>query len=106
MRIQESIERKITQSLTPAHLEVINESYMHNVPPGSESHFKVIVVTDEFDGLNRVRRHQRVNGILEKELRENIHALSMQTMTPGEWSASGGRVMASPDCHGGGRNNP
>ena len=106
MRIQESIERKITQSLTPAHLEVINESHMHNVPPGSESHFKVIVVTDEFDGLNRVRRHQRINGILEKELREDIHALSMQTMTPGEWSASGGRVMASPDCHGGSRNNP
>ena len=106
MRIQESIEQKITQSLAPAHLEVINESHMHNVPPGSESHFKVIVVTDEFDGLNRVRRHQRINGILEKELREDIHALSMQTMTPGEWTASGGRVMASPDCHGGGRNNP
>jgi BolA protein len=106
MRIQESIERKITQSLTPAHLEVINESHMHNVPPGSESHFKVIVVTNEFDGVTRIRRHQRINGILEKELREDIHALSMRTLTPGEWSASGGKVTASPDCHGGSKNNP
>jgi len=53
MRVQDTIERKIAQSLTPAHLEVINESHMHNVPPGSESHFKVIVVADAFDGVNR-----------------------------------------------------
>ena len=105
MRVQESIERKIAQSLTPSHLEVINESHMHNVPPGSESHFKVVVVTDAFDGVTRIRRHQRINGILEKELKEDIHALSMQTMTPEEWTARGGKVMASPACHGGGEND-
>jgi len=105
VRIQESIERKIIQSLTPAHLEVINESHMHNVPAGSESHFKVVIVTDAFDGVSRVRRHQRINGILEKELKEDIHALSMQTMTPEEWTASGGKVMESPACHGGGKND-
>ncbi len=106
MRIQKSIERKIAESLTPAHLEVINESHMHNVPPGSESHFKVVVVTDAFDGVTRIRRHQRINGILEKELKEDIHALSMQTMTPEEWTARGGKVMESPACHGGGKTNP
>ena len=105
MRIQESIERKITQSLTPAHLEVINESQMHNVPPGAESHFKVIVVADAFDGVTRIRRHQRINAILEKELKEDIHALSMQTMTPQEWTARGGQVLASPACLGGGKND-
>ncbi|NKB60562.1 MAG: BolA/IbaG family iron-sulfur metabolism protein, partial [Alphaproteobacteria bacterium] len=45
MTVQETIERKIAESLTPAHLDVINESHMHNVPPGSESHFKLVIVT-------------------------------------------------------------
>ncbi len=105
MRIQETIERKIAESLTPAHLEVINESHMHSVPPGSESHFKLVIVTDAFDGISRVRRHQQVHGILQKELKEDIHALSMQTMTPDEWTARGGEVMASPECLGGGKHD-
>ena len=59
MSVQSAIEQKLTNSLTPSHLEVINESHMHNVPPGSESHFKVVIVTDVFDGISRVRRHQQ-----------------------------------------------
>ena len=105
MSVQSTIEQKLTNSLTPSHLEVINESYMHNVPPGSESHFKVVIVTDVFDGISRVRRHQQVNGILAKELKEDIHALSMQTMTPDEWLANGGQIMASPDCLGGSKHH-
>ncbi len=105
MRVQTSIEQKLAESLTPAHLEVINESHMHSVPPGSESHFKVVIVTDAFDGVSRVKRHQQVNGILEKELKEDLHALSMQTMTPDEWTARGGRVMTSPECLGGGKHD-
>ena len=105
MSVQTAIEQKLANSLTPAHLEVINESHMHNVPPGSESHFKVVIVTDVFNGISRVRRHQQVNGILAKELKEDIHALSMQTMTPDEWFANGGQVMASPDCLGGSKHH-
>ena len=105
MTVQQSIERKIADSLTPAHMEVINESHMHNVPPGSESHFKLVIVADAFDGLPRVRRHQRVHGILEKELKEDVHALSMQVMTPQEWTAKGGKVMESPACLGGGKHD-
>ena len=101
MRIQESIERKITQSLTPAHLEVINESHMHNVPPGSESHFKLVIVSPAFEDLSLVQRHQKVNGILAKELKEDIHALSMETHTEQEWEQRSGRTLASPQCHGG-----
>ncbi len=74
---------------------------MQNVPLGSESNFKVVIVTEVFGGISRVRRHQKVNGILAKELKEDIHALSMQTMTPDEWTARGGQVMASPECLGG-----
>ena len=103
MNVQETIENKITEALSPSYLTVMNESYMHSEPPGSESHFKLVVVTDSFDGLPRVRRHQTVNGILKDELAGPLHALSMETLTPVEWELKGGVVRASPDCLGGGK---
>ena len=103
MSVQSTIEEKIGAALAPAHLEVVNESHMHNVPPGSESHFRLVIVSDRFDGVPRVRRHQMVNGILEAELRDSIHALSMQTLTAAEWQQRDGRTMASPPCMGGGK---
>ena len=101
MSVQAIIETKIRESLLPSHLEVINESHMHNVPPGSESHFKVIVVSDVFEAKSRVQRHQTMNAVLADELAGPVHALSMQTQTDAEWDASGGRKVASPACHGG-----
>ncbi|PIW25732.1 MAG: BolA family transcriptional regulator [Rhodospirillales bacterium CG15_BIG_FIL_POST_REV_8_21_14_020_66_15] len=101
MQVQRSIEIKLAENLAPEHLEVINESHMHSVPPGSESHFKVIVVSPRFDGLNRVKRHQAVNAVLADELAGPVHALSMETYTAGEWQARGGRTLASPRCAGG-----
>ena len=103
MTVQQSIETKIAAALAPSHLEVVNESYMHSVPPGSESHFRVVVVSDRFEGLPLVRRHQTVNRILERELEAGLHALSMQTLTGDEWTQRGGRTLASPACHGGGK---
>lgn len=44
--------------LAPTHLEIINESFMHNVPPGSETHFKVLVVSEAFDGLPLIKVSQ------------------------------------------------
>lgn len=103
MSVQSIIEEKIGAALTPSHLEVVNESHMHSVPPGSESHFRLVIVSDKFDGAPRVRRHQMVNGILEAELRDSIHALSMQTLTAAEWDARSRQAMASPPCMGGGK---
>ncbi len=103
MNVQETIENKITEALSPSYLTVMNESYMHSVPPGSESHFKLVIVTDSFDGVPRVRRHQTVNGILKDELAGPLHALSMETLTPEEWERKGGVVRESPDCLGGGK---
>ena len=103
MNVQKTIETKITKALAPSYLKVINESYMHSVPPGSESHFKLVIVTDSFDGVPRVRRHQTVNGILNNELAGPLHALSMETLTPEEWERKGGVVRESPDCLGGGK---
>ena len=101
MTVQQTIEAKLRDRFAPVHLEVINESHMHNVPPGSESHFKVIVVSSGFEGLNRVRRQQEINGLLAEELKGPIHALSMETHTEGEWHARAGKVMSSPQCMGG-----
>jgi len=101
MQRQRSIEAKLQDGLAPAHLQVINESHMHSVPPGSETHFKVVVVSERFSGMPRVRRHQAVNGLLAGELANGLHALSLSTLTPEEWQARGGQVLASPPCHGG-----
>ena len=49
-------------------------------------HFEAIVVSPAFAGLSRVRRHQMVYAALGDRMREEIHALSMQTLTPEEWA--------------------
>ncbi|CAH1385242.1 BolA family protein [Candidatus Nitrotoga sp. M5] len=100
MRIKETIESKL-QILQPEFLEVINESQNHNVPPGSESHFKATVVSEAFQGKMLVARHRMVNDILADELAQSIHALALHTMTMEEWFKKGGTSTASPPCLGG-----
>jgi len=99
--VQQTIETKINEALSPSHLQVINESHMHSVPPGSESHFKVVIVSESFEGVPRVRRHQTINGILKDEIAGPVHALSMETLTQEEWDRKGQTIMQSPDCLGG-----
>jgi len=101
MTIQTNIEQKIQHALQPAFLEVANESHMHNVPPGSESHFKVTVVSAEFDGKMLVARHRMLNVLLKDELAGSVHALSLHTMTPAEWQEKNGEIRKSPPCLGG-----
>ena len=103
MTVQQTIESKITAELQPSHLEVVNESHMHSVPPGSESHFKLVVVSERFAGRTRVARHQMVNRILADELERHLHALSMQTHSAAEWRDRAGSVLESPACLGGGK---
>ena len=87
----------------PSHLEVINESYMHRVAPGSESHFKVVVVSQAFEGQRLLGRHRQVNGVLADELAGAIHALALHTYTESEWQARSRRqrrrvASANPLC--------
>ena len=105
MTVQQTIETKLRAALAPAHLEILNESGRHAVPPGSETHFKVVVVSEVFRGKPRVVRHQQVNGILAAELAGGVHALSLQTHTAEEWLARGGTVIDSPACLGGGKHD-
>jgi len=99
--MQRTIEEKIRTSLAPTHLQVINESHRHSVPEGSESHFKLVIVAGGFEGQSLVRRHQTVNAILEEELKRDIHALSMETLTVREWEERHGRTAPTPPCLGG-----
>jgi len=101
MTIQAEIEKKITTALSPEYLEVLNESHTHNVPPGSESHFKVTVVTTEFENKMLVARHRILNDLLKEELAGEVHALSLNTLTPKEWQEKNGEIRKSPPCLGG-----
>jgi BolA protein len=100
MNTQEIITKKL-QALSPEHLEVVNESHMHNVPEGSESHFKVVIVSDAFKDKMLIARHRLVNKALEEELKGGIHALALHTMTMEEWFEKG-NAPQSPPCLGGG----
>ncbi|WP_300270273.1 BolA/IbaG family iron-sulfur metabolism protein [Halomonas sp.] len=102
MRIQSSIEAKL-KALEPAFLQVENESYRHAVPPNSETHFKVTLVSARFEGMMPVKRHQQVYAALADELAGPVHALALHLYTPSEWEAGGQSRPDSPDCRGGGR---
>ena len=101
MKVQNQIQTKIQDDLQPLHLEVVNESHMHNVPEGSESHFKLVVVSDRFQGESLVSRHRGINALLKDEFAGGLHALALHTLTPEEWFEKGGTVPASPECLGG-----
>jgi stress-induced morphogen len=97
----ESITQKLTAGLAPIHLTVEDESRMHNVPAGAQTHFKVLVVSAAFDGLGAIDRHRRVHAILSDERASGLHALTLRTLTPEQWAEEGGAPFESPKCLGG-----
>lgn len=105
MSRQERITQKLSVDFSPSHLEVVNESYMHAVPEGSESHFKVLVVSAAFAGKSRIDRQRMINATLKEELENGLHALSQRPLTPEEWSAQGGASFQSPECLGGSKHD-
>ncbi len=100
MSVESNIHAKL-QSFSPVHIEVINESFMHSVPEGAESHFNVTLVSAQFAGKMLVARHRLVNEVLAEELSGPVHALALHTMTPDEWFEKAGQTPHSPPCLGG-----
>lgn len=98
--VQQRIYSKLTATFTPSFLQVQNESHMHSVPRGSETHFKVTVVSAAFDSLNLLARHRAINTALAEELQSGVHALSIHARTPAQW-ATDHSVTKSPACLGG-----
>ncbi len=97
---QSIIIKKLEAAFSPVYLDVLNESASHNVPKGSETHFKVVLVTQDFEGKSAVKRHQSVYAILANELQSGVHALALHTYLPVEWKKQQS-VPNSPDCLGG-----
>jgi BolA protein len=84
--VGQRISAKLMQDLSPAALEVIDESHHHAGHSGSrpdgESHFRIKIVAEAFRGKSRVDQHRMVNAVLAEELRERVHALAIQSSAP------------------------
>ncbi len=90
----------VMRELAPSHMDLVNESHMHNVPANSETHFKLTLVDTSFEGLRPVQRHQKLYKLLEPAMLKGVHALALHLYTESEWRQ---KVSApeSPPCLGG-----
>jgi acid stress-induced BolA-like protein IbaG/YrbA len=75
--VPDDIKRAIEAGLACERVEVA----------GDGQHFQALIVSTAFEGLTRIKRHQLVYAALGDRMRQEIHALSMQTLTPAEWKA-------------------
>ncbi len=98
--IQARIENKITNKFSPLYLQLTNESGKHSSGmnnPQAETHFKLVLVSNEFKEINLVNRHRLIYQLLDEELKGGVHALSLQLFAPQEWQ---GKVVDTPPCAG------
>ena len=88
MTVADTIEQKLTETLSPSSLEVIDESHKHAGHAGSrpegETHFRVESIAPVFEGKSRVERQRLVYGVLSEEMAGPIHALALKTLSPSE----------------------
>jgi BolA protein len=91
---RDRIADKLTRALAPAHLQITDDSARHHGHAGAhpdgggETHFNVEVESAAFAGKSRLERQRLVYGLLADELKERVHALSLQLTAPGEPSRS------------------
>lgn len=101
MSIQTTIEAKLIESLSPKRLRIDNDSNRH-AGPATESHFRLVIVSDSFDGLSLVARQRLVYASLADEMAGPVHALQMKCLTSGEYDDANGEVtLKAPPCGGG-----
>lgn len=98
MNRKQRIQRRLIAELEPLQLFIEDESQNHNVPEGSESHFKVIIVSEHFEDLKSVQRHQLIYKLLDLEFEQGLHALSLHCFSPTEWEDKSQGLMDSPPC--------
>lgn len=99
--MQEQIQNILQQQFTPLHCDVVNESHLHNVPAGSTTHFKIILVSADFVGLALLARHRKVQAQISTQKFPKLHALSLKLYTPEEWQTVNTADLMSPPCLGG-----
>ena len=97
---QGSIENKIINTLNEcmniSSLKILNESFMHNVPKDSESHFKIVIVSNDFNDLSHMQRHKLVYKHLGT-IMNDIHALSIHSFNYDEFKLNPA-ILDSPEC--------
>ncbi|MDB4029832.1 BolA family transcriptional regulator [Gammaproteobacteria bacterium] len=96
MTAYETIVSQLNLSFDIENLFLENESFMHNVPPNAETHFKLIIVSNDFTELTSVKRHQCIYNALN-DIMSRIHALSIQAFTHDEYLKNP-IILKSPDC--------
>ena len=93
MSVEREMRQRLMVGLEPTRLDVVNESHLHaghrNSPGTGESHFRLLIVSPRFAGLNRVARHRLVNETLSGLVGGRVHALALATYAPGEPIAAG-----------------
>jgi stress-induced morphogen len=94
--IENKIINSLINSMNVSSLKVLNESFMHNVPKDSESHFKIVIVSNDFKNLSLVQRHKLVYKSLDN-IMNNIHALSIQSFSDDEFALNP-IILDSPEC--------
>lgn len=94
----EAVIQEKLACLFPVYMQIINESHQH-AGPANNSHFKLIIVSNEFEGVSALQRQRKLYALLSDELAGEIHALSMFLYTPEEWEKRQS-VPESPKCQG------
>jgi stress-induced morphogen len=99
-----TLEQEIIDALQRAfpeasHLEVINESASHAVPRGSETHFRIILVSKRFEAMPRLSRHRAIQDAIAPQA-ARAKAIALRPTTPQEW-AQGLGGDGAPSCRGG-----
>ncbi|MFT6987079.1 MAG: stress-induced morphogen [Psychromonas sp.] len=103
MNVQTIMEKKIEQGIAFEFFKIENESYRHAVPVNSETHFKVILVSEIFAEMPLLARHRLVNELLSEELAGPVHALALHTYTGAQWLEKNKLAPDSGNCLGGGK---
>lgn len=80
-KISEIITKKLQDALAPEVLTVVDDSAKHagHVEAGSETHFRIKVISKKFDGMTQLQRHRLVYDILDEEIKTRVHALALTT---------------------------
>ena len=94
--IETQIVNILKTSMNLSSLKIINESFLHNVPEGSESHFKIVIVSPDFINLTMIQRHKLVYKKLDN-LMTKIHALSIHAFDKDEFKLNP-IILDSPEC--------
>ena len=84
-----SISNKITAALSPVSLEIVNESHLHaghqeSFDGSGETHLRIKVVSEAFEGMSRVNRHRAINELVLEEIDQGLHAIAIEAKAPSE----------------------